>query len=112
VRCVEVLVREDRPLSLTVAERTGVRHESPQVICLINGRAAAHLSHRGITGEALHRMVPVALCSAIQGRAGPERRTTSGGGDEDHDRVLRRLKLSPQGRQSGGGDRARDGEKR
>lgn len=53
-----MLVREDRPLSLAVAERTGVRHESPQVICLVGGRAAAHASHRDITGERLRRMVP------------------------------------------------------
>ena len=58
MRCVEVLVREDRPLSQAVAERTGVRHESPQVICLVGGHPAAHASHREITGEALRRMLP------------------------------------------------------
>ena len=51
-------MREDRPLSLAVAERTGVRHESPQVICLVAGRAAAHASHRDITRESLRRMLP------------------------------------------------------
>ena len=55
---MEVLVREDRPLSLTVAERTGVSHESPQVICLVGGRAVGHASHHHITAEALRRMVP------------------------------------------------------
>jgi bacillithiol system protein YtxJ len=53
-----VLVREDRALSLAVAERTGVRHESPQVICLVGGRASAHASHRDITRETLRRMLP------------------------------------------------------
>ena len=52
-----MLVREDRPLSLAVADRTGVRHESPQVICLLSGKAAAHASHREITRESLRRMV-------------------------------------------------------
>jgi bacillithiol system protein YtxJ len=53
-----VLVREDRPLSLAVAERTGVAHQSPQVICLAGGRAASHASHYEITRERLARMVP------------------------------------------------------
>jgi bacillithiol system protein YtxJ len=53
VRCVEVLVREDRPLSLAVAERTGVAHESPQVILLSGGRARWHASHRAVTLAAL-----------------------------------------------------------
>jgi bacillithiol system protein YtxJ len=48
-----VLVREDRALSLAVADRTGVTHESPQVICLVGGRAVGHASHRGVTAAAL-----------------------------------------------------------
>jgi bacillithiol system protein YtxJ len=53
-----VLVREDRPLSLTVAERTGVQHASPQAICLVAGKAVRHASHREITVETLRRMLP------------------------------------------------------
>jgi bacillithiol system protein YtxJ len=56
--CCEVFVREDRPLSQAVAERTGVRHESPQVICLVGGRAVRHLSHREVTVAALREMIP------------------------------------------------------
>lgn len=52
-----MFVREDRPLSLAVEQRTGVRHESPQVICLVDGKAVAHASHRDITAEALGRML-------------------------------------------------------
>jgi len=52
-----VLVREDRPLSLAVAERSGVRHESPQVICLVGGKAVGHASHSGITAQALKEML-------------------------------------------------------
>jgi bacillithiol system protein YtxJ len=52
-----VLVREDRPLSLAVAERTGVRHESPQVICISGGRAVGHASHREVTVASLRRML-------------------------------------------------------
>lgn len=46
-------MREDRPLSLAVAERTGVTHESPQVILLSGGRPSWHVSHRGVTAAAL-----------------------------------------------------------
>ncbi len=53
MRCVEVHVREDRPLSLAVAESTGVEHQSPQVICLRGGRASWHASHHAITARAL-----------------------------------------------------------
>lgn len=56
-RCVEVLVREDRPLSLVVEEQTGVPHQSPQVICLVGGRAVAQASHSDITVERLGRML-------------------------------------------------------
>jgi len=52
-----VLVREDRPLSLAVAERTGVMHESPQVICLVGGKAVGHASHRAVTAKALQEML-------------------------------------------------------
>jgi bacillithiol system protein YtxJ len=52
-----VLVREDRSLSLAVAERTGVRHESPQVICLVGGKAVRQASHRDVTVAALRGMI-------------------------------------------------------
>jgi bacillithiol system protein YtxJ len=52
-----VLVREDRPLSLAVAERSGVRHESPQVICFAGKKAVRHASHYEITTEALKGML-------------------------------------------------------
>ena len=53
MRCYEVLVREDRALSLAVAERTGVRHESPQAILLDGGRPIWHASHRDVTAAAV-----------------------------------------------------------
>lgn len=55
-----MLVREDRPLSLAIAERTGVQHESPQVICLVGGKAVRHASHYEITAAALKRLLPPA----------------------------------------------------
>jgi bacillithiol system protein YtxJ len=46
-------VREQRPLSRLVAERTGVTHQSPQAIYLEAGRVIWHASHGGITVESL-----------------------------------------------------------
>jgi bacillithiol system protein YtxJ len=57
VRCIEVLVREDRPLSLAIAERSGVAHQSPQVICFEGGKAVGHASHYDITVAGLKKMV-------------------------------------------------------
>lgn len=46
-------IQNARPLSAAVAEATGVRHQSPQVILLRGGEAAWHTSHGRITVEAL-----------------------------------------------------------
>jgi bacillithiol system protein YtxJ len=53
----QVNVIEDRPLSNEVEMRTGVRHASPQVILLRDGRPAADMSHGRIRVEALRRLV-------------------------------------------------------
>ncbi len=50
-----VRVREERALSQRIAQETGVRHQSPQVIVLRGGRAAAVLSHGDIRPESLSR---------------------------------------------------------
>ena len=52
-----VLIRENRNLSLFIAETTGIRHETPQVILFHDGRAVASLSHRDITKSALATML-------------------------------------------------------
>lgn len=48
-----VHVVEQRSLSKAVAERTGVRHESPQAIVLASGAVAWSDSHEGVTADAL-----------------------------------------------------------
>ena len=48
-----VLVIENRKLSTAIAERFGVRHESPQTLLLKDGRVAWHASHWSITAESL-----------------------------------------------------------
>ena len=49
----KVHVIEDRSVSNYIAERTGVRHASPQVILLNAGSVQWHESHYQITAEAL-----------------------------------------------------------
>ena len=46
-------VIEDRALSSAAAERTGVRHQSPQAILLALGRAGWNASHGAITAANL-----------------------------------------------------------
>jgi bacillithiol system protein YtxJ len=44
-----IVVQNARNLSHQVAERTGIRHESPQAIVLKNGEVVYHASHYDIT---------------------------------------------------------------
>lgn len=46
-----------RPLSRRAAEATGVVHESPQALWIVDGRAAWHASHWNLTRAALGRAV-------------------------------------------------------
>jgi len=48
-------VVRDRALSQEIATRLGVRHESPQVIVVVDGAAAWDASHGAITAHALAR---------------------------------------------------------
>lgn len=41
-------VKADRPLSLGIAERYGIQHESPQVLALNNNKVTYHHSHHNI----------------------------------------------------------------
>jgi bacillithiol system protein YtxJ len=50
-------VIQHRPLSRVLAERTGVRHASPQAIILRDGVAAWHRSHYEIQAEAMAQVV-------------------------------------------------------
>ena len=46
-------IQNHRDLSNAVADRTGVRHESPQALLLKDGKVAWHGSHWDITAQAL-----------------------------------------------------------
>jgi bacillithiol system protein YtxJ len=51
---VRILVVQDaRPVSTAVAERTGVKHESPQALLVRGGKVLWHGSHQDITEAAL-----------------------------------------------------------
>ena len=45
----------ERPLAQAVAQRTGIRHESPQAILLRGGRPTWNASHGAITQASLKR---------------------------------------------------------
>ena len=53
----QVLVVENRPLSLQIAAVSGVDHQSPQVLLFIGGKAALSCSHRDISVANLTRML-------------------------------------------------------
>jgi bacillithiol system protein YtxJ len=48
-----VVVQRARSISNEIAERTNIRHESPQAIVLKNGEAIYHASHYDITAEGI-----------------------------------------------------------
>jgi bacillithiol system protein YtxJ len=51
--CGTVLVIENRKLSNAIAERFGVRHQSPQALLIKDGRVVWHASHWSITPDSL-----------------------------------------------------------
>lgn len=52
-----IVVQRARDLSSEVESRTGLRHESPQVMILRHGQAVWNASHWRITSEAVERAV-------------------------------------------------------
>lgn len=52
-RTAFVDVIADRAVALAVAERAGIRRESPQAVLFEEGRAVWHAAHRAITAGAL-----------------------------------------------------------
>jgi bacillithiol system protein YtxJ len=49
----QVDVRAQRPLSQAIESHYGVRHESPQVLIIEDGRVLWHGSHRALSAERL-----------------------------------------------------------
>jgi len=55
-----VTVQTHRPLSDAVAQRLGIRHETPQAILLRDGKAVWNASHFRITASKLEEVLPKA----------------------------------------------------
>ncbi len=56
-----VVVQSARTLSNAIAERFGVRHESPQVLVVHNGAVVHHASHMGVSATRIRRAVDASL---------------------------------------------------
>lgn len=56
-----LLVIEDRPVSMHVADETGVRHQSPQAILFYRGKPVWNESHYRITEEDMKAALERAL---------------------------------------------------
>jgi thioredoxin 1 len=54
----EVVVQQARPVSNAIAERLGLRHETPQVVILWQGEAVFDASHGRVTAEAVREHLP------------------------------------------------------
>jgi bacillithiol system protein YtxJ len=52
-----ILVRQDRELSRQIAEFTGIRHESPQVIVMRHGVPVGNASHQDVTADYLESAI-------------------------------------------------------
>lgn len=48
-----VVVQEQRPLSNEIEAKTGVQHESPQILVMKDGKVTYSASHRAITAESV-----------------------------------------------------------
>jgi len=57
----KLLVVEDRPVSMHVADQTGVHHQSPQAILLYRGMPVWYESHYRITAEDMQAALERAL---------------------------------------------------
>ena len=54
-----VIVQHARNVSNAIAEKTGIRHESPQTIVLKDGEAIYHASHYSIEAEKISEKLKV-----------------------------------------------------
>jgi len=54
-----IVVQRARDLSTAVAERTGVRHESPQAFVIKNGAVVYHASHYDVTAADINSKLKV-----------------------------------------------------
>ena len=61
VRYAMVTVQTHRDVSNAIAERLGIRHETPQAILVRNGRAVWNASHFRVTASEVDRAIQATL---------------------------------------------------
>jgi len=54
-----IVVQRARDVSSAVAEKTGIRHESPQAFVVKNGKVVYHASHYDVTASDVEKMLEV-----------------------------------------------------
>ena len=54
-----IVVQRARDVSNAVAEKTGIRHESPQAFVVKNGEVIYHASHYDVTASNVEKMLEV-----------------------------------------------------
>jgi bacillithiol system protein YtxJ len=54
-----IVVQKARDVSSAVAEKTGIRHESPQAFVVKNGKVVYHASHYDVTASDVEKMLEV-----------------------------------------------------
>src|SRR6185295_5148983 len=59
--CRVVIVQDHRALSDTIARRFNIRHETPQVVVIRNGRVTWHAAHSDINAPALRRAIALGV---------------------------------------------------
>ena len=52
-----IVVQRARDVSSAVAEKTGIRHESPQAFVVKNGKVVYHASHYDVTASDVEKML-------------------------------------------------------
>jgi bacillithiol system protein YtxJ len=52
-----LVVQEQRALSNQVEQELGIVHQSPQLLCILNGEVKEELSHYAITAKVMARLV-------------------------------------------------------
>jgi len=50
-------VKKDRLVSLDIADRFHVQHESPQLLIIADGKVVFHTSHEGIDGVETEKLL-------------------------------------------------------
>lgn len=62
-----VTVQERRDISNAIADRTGIRHQTPQVFVIVNGEIAYTASHFNISPDAIGKVISGQAANRLAG---------------------------------------------